>query len=108
MMPELFRVLAQSVLVEQFGGLHYSGVEATPVLHKKTTVGDLMRKGMLKGIFGVRAQSSLIEELGVLEVGETYAKLVLWKIGDRSQKGKRHVPANGGRRLKQVLFRRIE
>ena len=51
-------------------------------------------------------QSGLVQELCRLQVRESLLQLVLRLFGDRLQQRERHVDADHGRRLEQMLFQR--
>src|SRR5262245_65979905 len=71
MLSKPFRLLGQTVGIEPFHGFNYAGVQGTPLLAQKAAVGHVMGEGMLEGVFQLRKELRLIDELRGLQTVES-------------------------------------
>src|SRR5215472_1076945 len=76
---------------------------ASPPL-EEALVGHLVGEGVLEGIGQVGDEVHLVEELGRFEVSQTPAQLILAQLHDGLKESQRHLSADDGRRLQQVLL----
>jgi hypothetical protein len=83
MRGEDFDLLGQPVSGECFERLHDAGMEGAPPFLKQAAVGHLVRQGVFEGVFPLRKQAGLIEQLGGLQVGQAALEHVLRRRGER-------------------------
>ncbi len=67
-------------------------------------IGDLVGEGVLEGVFEIREQAPLVEELGGLQTGEAAAERLLGQLGDGLKEGERHILADHRGGLEQTLL----
>ena len=75
-----------------------------PPLLEETTVGDLVRQGMLEGVLALGKEARLVEELGRLEVRQSAMQRVFGQLGNGLEQGEGHLGANHGSGLEEALF----
>ena len=63
-------LLAESIGVECLDRLHDPGVKRAPPLVEHAAVGHLVRERVLEGVFEIREEARLVEELGGLQMRE--------------------------------------
>src|SRR5215831_7926798 len=94
MVRQTLDLLCQPVPREPFQGLDNTGMQRAPPLLQQATVGHLVRQGVLEGVFWLREEARLIEELRGLEVGEVAVQLDVWQVSNGSQQRARYLHAD--------------
>ena len=89
--------------IEALDGRHDLAVEAAAPVLQQAPVGHLVGEGVLEGVFEVREEARLVQELGGLEAADRAAQLVLGQRGRRLEQGERHVLPDHRRRLQERL-----
>src|SRR5207247_4629267 len=84
-------VFREPLGVEAFDGLDDPGVESAPALVQEASVGHLMDERVLEGVFEVREEAGLVQELRGLQVAESGAQLVLARLGNRLKQRNRDI-----------------
>ena len=108
MMGKPFHVLIKAVRIELLHRLENAGVERATTIPEEACVSDLMSQRVLEGVLELGEEPRLVEELRRLQPCERRAKTVLRLLGDRLQQCERHILADHGRRLEQLLVFRSE
>src|SRR3990172_666671 len=98
-----FHMLDQAVGKESLNRLDDPRVEGPAPLLEQAPVGHLVGEGVLEGVLEVGKEARLVEELARLEMAETPAKLLLRKLGDHLEEGKRYILAHDRGSLEQPL-----
>src|SRR5262245_42635784 len=62
-----------------------------------------MRERMLEGVFEVREEARLVQELGGLELTQSPTQVALGRVGNGLQQGEGHILANDRGGLEQTL-----
>ena len=91
------------VWVQPLHGLDNAGMELAPARSEDAAVGDVVREGMLKGVFKVRNEFCLLEELAGLKIGEAQSQRLLCQLGDLVEDCEGYLLANDRGRLEQPL-----
>ena len=107
MMGQPFDLVGQTVGREPLDDLNEPGVQGPPPLLHEAPIGDLMRQGVLEGVFRLGKEARLVEELGGLESCEAALQGRLGQLGDGLQQGQRYLGADdrGGLEEAFVLWR---
>ena len=63
-------------------------MEGLPALLQQALVDDFVREGVLEGVFQIREEAGLVEELGGPEVPKSAPKLLLGEVRDGVQEGR--------------------
>ena len=101
MVSQALDLLIGPIGVERLDGLYNPGVECAPPILEHARVGDLVGEGVLEGVFEIREDARLVEQLGRLEAGEPAVHASLRDIGDGLQQCERHILPDDGGRLKE-------
>ena len=76
-MGEPLDLLTKPIAVKLFYGVHDARVDVATVIAEDPAVGDVMRKGMLESVLQVGKELCRIKKLGVLQIPEQAAEVVL-------------------------------
>ena len=106
MVRQAFDLLDHPLGRERFEGLNNARVQHPPLLQQETTVGYLVRQGVLEGVFLLGEQAGLIQELCRLQMRQAAVQRRLGHIRNGPQQGEGHVRANHGSGLEQVFILR--
>ena len=81
-MRQAINLLGQPLDREGLKLLDYTRVQHPPTLLQQTTVGHLVRQGVLEGEFTFGEQPRLVEELGRLQVCKAAIQVRLGQLGN--------------------------
>ena len=84
-------LLGQPVGSKAFESLHDVGVQRAPSLLQQTAVGDLVRQGVLEGVFALWEEAGLVQELSGLQMRQAAMQGILWQLGNGLQQGEGHL-----------------
>jgi hypothetical protein len=104
MVGDSFDLLGGAVAGKPLEGFHNPSVECPPLLLKETTACHLLGEDVFEDIDEVGGKTRLVQELGGLDGREGVVEFPRWPPGDGMQQGERHVFANHGCRLEEVLL----
>src|SRR6266498_1243506 len=107
-MREAIDVLGQSVGVEPLDSVEDPTVQLSPAFLEQAAVGYLVRERVLEGVFRVRKEGRLVDELRRLQMREAAAQFLLRLPGDGGQQRECDILADDGGRLKEALVLRRE
>src|SRR5688500_15622577 len=79
---EALDVLGEAAGMQSLDGLDNTGVQRPAAILEQAPISDLVGQRVLEGVFDIREQAGLVEELSGLQVGETLAQPVLAQLGD--------------------------
>ena len=103
MVGEPFDVLDQPIRIGTFDRADDAGVKLLAPLFEQRAVGHFMRERVLEGVLGIREEPRLVEELRRLQMRESTLEVTLGHLRDDVQQLDRHVLADDGRGLEQLL-----
>ena len=106
MVRQAFDLLGHPVPGERLQGLDNAGVQHPPPLLEQTAIGDLVRQGMLEGVFVLGKQACLVQELGRLQVRQAAVQGLLGQLGNSLQQGQGYLRANDRGGLEEALLLR--
>jgi hypothetical protein len=86
-------LLHQPIGVESLDGRDDLRVKGAAPIVQKTAVGDVVGEAMLEGVFDLGKAARFVEEISRHEVPETVAELLLWEVGDGSEKSEPPITA---------------
>src|SRR5882672_10879292 len=98
-MGEPLDLLAEAIPVEGLDRLDDSRVQLAATLLQQTAVRDLVRERVLEGVFEIRRQSRLVNELGGLQVVQSATQRLVRQLGDRPEQREGHILADDRGRL---------
>src|SRR4029453_8015570 len=104
MVRQALDVLGQAIGMLGLDRSHDRSVKAPAPLVKKAPVGDLVRERGPEGILELREKTRLVKELRGAEVGEASPNLLLRPFRNGPQEAVRHILAEYGGALQQVLL----
>ena len=87
MVGQALDLVRQAVAGERFQGLDDLRMQRPPPLLEQTAVRHLVGQGVLEGVFVLREEAGLIQELGRLEVGQATVQSLLGQLGNGLQQG---------------------
>ena len=93
----------EAISVPPLDRAHERGVQRAPAVAQEASIGDLLGQRVLEGVFEIREEADLVEELGGLEVSQPTPQVFFGQLGNGEQKRERHVLADHRGRLKQPL-----
>ena len=96
--------LDQALAVELPHRVHHRGMEGAAPGIEHALVRDLVRQRVLEGVFDVRDDSGLVDELGGLQGGEPPAQRLGLLVADRLQKAEWKALADDRRHFQNVLL----
>src|SRR5262249_26573291 len=99
-------MLGRPVEVEFLNDLHDADVQLASPSLEQARIGDLVRQRVLEGVFDVREETGLVEELRGLEILEPSPDGVLGQRDDGLEENEGQVLADHRGRLKQALLLR--
>ena len=99
-------LLGEPLRRQPFEGLDNAGVQRTPPLLEDSPIGYFVRQGVLEGVFQVREQVGLVEELGRLQMRQTHAQRLVRHLGNGLEQRQGHLCANHRRCLQQAFLLR--
>src|SRR5262247_4004201 len=103
-MRQAFDVLREPLRVQRLDRLDDASVQSSPPVLEDAPVGHLVRERMLEGVFKVREDARLVEELGRLEVTQSPTQVVLGRVGNGLQQREGHILPNDRGGLEQTLL----
>src|SRR5215813_8059551 len=98
-MGEPLSLLAETIPVERLERVDDPRVKIPAPLPQQAPVRDLMRERVLEGVFEIREEARLVEELGGLQPPERPAQPLLGQLSDCLQEPEGHVLADDRGRL---------
>ena len=104
MVGQAFDLLGHPVPGERFEGLDNAGMQHAPPLLQQAAVGHLVGQGMLEGVFALREEACLVEELGRLQVCQAAMQDVFGQLGNGLQQRQGHLRADHRGGLQQVFL----
>jgi hypothetical protein len=104
MVRQAFDLLGYPLRRQRLEGLDKARMQPPPPLQQQATVGDLVRQGMLEGVFRLGEQAGLIQELRRLEVCQAAVQYVFGQLGNGLEQEQGYLGANDGRRLQEPLL----
>jgi len=102
-MSQAFDLLREPLRVQRLDRLHDASVQSSPPVLQDAPVGHLVRERMLEGVFEVREDARLVQELGGLKMTQSPTKVVLGRIGDYLQQREGHILPNDRGGLEKTL-----
>src|SRR5260370_16317858 len=102
-MCEPFDLFAEAIAVQCLDCGDNPRMERPTPLLQQTAVRDLMRERMLEGVFEIREQPRLVEELGSLQAIEPAPKRVVRQLGNGLEQRERDIFANDTADLEKVF-----
>src|SRR5262249_30101610 len=103
-MSQAFDLLREPLRVQRLDRRDDASVQSAPPVLQDAPVGHLMRERMLEGVFEVRKDARLVQELGGLEMAQSPTQVVLGRVGNGLQQGEGHILANDRGGLEQTLL----
>jgi hypothetical protein len=100
---ETLGVLAEPIRVDRLRGIDDPRMQGPPSFQEQAPVGDVVGQGVLEGVFEVRKEARLVQELSSLEVRESLAQAVFGYVRDGLHEREGHVLPNDGGRLEEAL-----
>jgi hypothetical protein len=104
MVGQAFDLLGHAIPGKRLEGLDDAGMEHPPSLLHKAAVGYLVGEGVREGVFEVREQACLVEELSRLQTRQTHAQCLLRRLGYGMEERQGHLHANHRGGLQQALL----
>ena len=101
---EALDLLRDTVGVARLDGLDDPRMQRTPAFMEHAAIRDLVGETVPEGVLDLGEKSGFVEKLRRLQVREPLLQRVFPLVRDRLQQRHRHVHANDGRSLKEVLF----
>src|SRR5499427_9893907 len=102
-MSQAFNLFREPLRVQRLDRLDDASVQSSPPVLQDAPVGHLVRERMLEGVFEVREDARLVEELGSLEMTQSPTQVVLGRVGNGPQQREGHILANDRGGLEQTL-----
>src|SRR5215813_4810440 len=102
-MRQAFDLFFEPLRVQRLDRRDDASVQSTPPVLQDAPVGHLVRERMLEGVFEVREDARLVQELGGLEMAQRPTQVVLGRVGNGLQEREGHILANDRGGLEQTL-----
>src|SRR5215510_3977917 len=102
-MRQAFDLLREPLRVQRLDPLDDASVQSSPSVLQEAPVGHLVCERMLEGVFEVREDARLVQELGRLEVTQSPTQVVLGRVGNGLQQREGHVLPYDRGGLEQTL-----
>ena len=103
-MRQAFDLLDHPVPDERLEGLDNPGMECPSLFLEEAAVGHLLGEGMLEGVDQLGEQARLVQELGVLEMGETQAERLFRQLHHGLEEGQGDLCTHNRCGLEQALL----
>src|SRR5712691_2170325 len=103
-MGEPLDLFAKPIGVKLLYGLHDARVDVATAIAEHPAVGDVVSEGMLESVLQVGKQLCRIKKLGLLQIPEQAAEVVLRQPGNGMQQGQWDVMSNDRRLLQEALL----
>jgi hypothetical protein len=94
MVRQALHMLGHTIGVEPSHGRHGALVQPAPPFGEQAAIRHLVGERVLEGVFAVREQAGLVQELVLLEISEPLMQCLLRQPGDGREDGVRHVLAD--------------
>src|SRR5215469_15804933 len=102
-MRQAFDLLREPLRVQRLDRRDDASVQSAPPVLQDAPVGRLVREGVLEGVFEVREDARLVQELGGLKTTQRPTQVVLGRVGNGLQQREGHILANDRGGLEQTL-----
>src|SRR4030095_6997840 len=96
-------VLGQPIRIAVLYGADNLSMQGLAPFLKQGAIGDFMGERMLEGVFGIREEAYLVQELGRLQIRESPLHRVLRQPRHGVEQHEGYVLADDGGRLEQLL-----
>src|SRR5262249_3708188 len=99
-----FDLFSQAIGVEAFHCVDDAGVDVATAIAQHPGVGDVVGERVLESVLQVGKELSCIKKLGILQIAQQAAEVVLREPGNPVQQGQRDVVTNDRRLLQETLL----